>query len=126
MLHKFLTFQVTLLIWASVILHAVHVELDELVLQDDMLGEGGVLDVIVAEHTVFSLELEWLYEGLGHVLDQGVGGDVLVVPAKDVHWGVGIAIDSQQWREFIFVLNDQIFTFRCKILNNICVFFRFL
>ena len=94
-LHKFLTFQVTLLIWASVILHAVHVELDELVLKDDMLGEGGVLDVLVAEHTVISLDLEWLYEGLGHVLDQGVCADVLVVPAKDVHWGVDLAINSQ-------------------------------
>ena len=51
-----------------------------------MLGEGGVLDVLVAVHTVISLELEWLYDGLGHVFDQGVGGDVLVVPAKDVYW----------------------------------------
>ena len=90
-----------------------------------MLSEGGVLDVLVAEHTVISLELEWLYDGLGHVLDQG-GGDVLVVPAKDVHWGVDLAINSQQWREFILVLEDQIFAFRCEILNNICGVFRFL
>ena len=60
-----------------------------------MLGEGGALDVFAAEHTVISFELNWLYDPLGLVLDQDVGGDVLVFPAEEVNGGVGLAVDCQ-------------------------------
>ena len=50
-----------------------------------MLGKGCALDVFVAQHTVVSCELYWLYHRLVHVLDQGVNSDVLVLPAEDVH-----------------------------------------
>ena len=94
--HKFLLFQITILIWACyIIMHAVHAKHNELVLHDHMLGEDGALDVLAAEHTVISCELKWLYDGLGLVLDQDVGGDVLVLPAEEVHRGVGIAVDCQ-------------------------------
>ena len=49
-----------------------------------VLAKVCVLNIVVAQHTVVFFLLQWLYHRLVFVLDQGVHGAVLVLPAEDV------------------------------------------
>ena len=93
MLHKFLLVQVTILVrtcHAIIVIyrHAVNVEINQLMFKNHVLANVCVLNIVVAQHTVVSFLLQWLYHRLVFVLDQEVHGAVLVLPAEDVNGAV--------------------------------------